>query len=85
MNLVPDPETGRPRRETNVEMLTRIMEFSKNGGLMQGFIIHALVEYSAQVARGNPSEFHSPFISGHAWVSCAQELKDELTKHLGAR
>lgn len=72
-------------RETNAECLTRIMEHSEHGGLMQGFIMQALTEYSKEVINAPlPPERNEdgsvPFISPIAWRNCALELKDELDK-----
>jgi len=73
-------------RETNTECLTRIMEHSENGGLMQGFIMQALAEYSEEVINApiNAPEKNEdgsvPFVSPTAWRNCALELKDELDK-----
>jgi hypothetical protein len=68
-------------RETNVEFLTRVMEFAKSGPLMQGFIMDALLKGAERVT-SNEAEvlklLKDSFVSGPAWIACARELRDEI-------
>lgn len=64
--------------ETNIEIVTDIMEFSKHGPLIQGFVMVALDAYAAQVIKHGAKTFDSPLINGEAWVGCAQEVIDKI-------
>lgn len=68
--------------ETNVEFVTRIMEFSNYGALAQIFVIEALRRWSDLVAESDPAKCDSPMISGHAWVGVAKEIKAKLEERV---
>jgi hypothetical protein len=72
---------GDAPHETNVEMLTRLMNFSKNGGLMQGFVLTAIAKYAEQCIEAGPQTFDSELLCGAAWIRCAREAVEELEKH----
>jgi hypothetical protein len=67
--------------QTNTELVTQAMNFSKYGGLIQGFIIHALQYYCEQVLK-NPEKIRNSDMTGmihpEAWIGCAQELKGKM-------
>lgn len=73
-----EDEVQQPHRETNTEFLTRVMEFSRSGALMQAFILHGLDAFARRVAALKPSECETTMVSGTAWHRCATELKAEL-------
>jgi hypothetical protein len=64
--------------ETNVEFVTRIMEFSNYGALAQLFVLEALRNWADIVAGTDPAKVDTPMISGHAWVGVAREIKAKL-------
>jgi hypothetical protein len=68
--------------ETNVEFVTRLMEFSNYGALAQIFVIEALRRWSDLVAEAEPAKVDSPMISGHAWVGVAKEIKAKLEERV---
>lgn len=68
-------------RETNEEVVTRLMNYGPAGALSQVFIIEAICRYAEEVADAPPME--SSFIDGNAWKSTALHIKSELNKHLG--
>ncbi|MEH2517420.1 hypothetical protein V1279_002993 [Bradyrhizobium sp. AZCC 1610] len=68
--------------ETNVEFVTRLMEFSNYGALAQIFVIEALRRWSDLVADAEPAKVDSPMISGHAWVGVAKEIKAKLEERV---
>ena len=74
------------KHESNVEALSRIMEYSRQGALMQAFVIDAL-EKRSEFILANEADVRSAMdgsiISPEAWINCAKELKRELTLHLG--
>lgn len=72
------------RHETNEEFTARLMRFAKSGAMMQLFILTALEKYANQCIEAGAATFDSGFLSGAAWIRCAQEALDNLNKHLGA-
>lgn len=59
--------------KTNVELVTELMEFSKNGVIMQVFIIEAMYSYAKFVIEDD-SEWVNGLISKELWKSCAEEI-----------
>jgi hypothetical protein len=64
--------------ETNIEFVTRIMDFSNYGPLAQLFILEAIRNWSELVAKADPVKMDTPIFSGHAWVGVAKEIKAKL-------
>jgi hypothetical protein len=62
------------RIQTNTEVITNLMEFSRMGPLMQGFIIEALRIYADAVINRQDELPKNGLISAAAWVACAQEV-----------
>ena len=70
------------RRETNVEFVTRIMEYGcPTGALVQPFIIEAIRRYAAECAVNPIPE--NGLISPEAWMETAQWITSELEKKYG--
>jgi len=65
-------------RETNIEFITRIMDFSKNGAMMQMFIIEAIANYSEGIKDADLSSWEGDFICPHSWRACSAEILEEL-------
>ena len=66
--------------KTNLELLTELIEFSP---MMQGFIMTALDRYSENVLEHEYAPDGWPeLLDWDSWRRCAQELHDELNKHL---
>jgi hypothetical protein len=70
-------------RKTNVEVVTELMEFSKNGALQQAFILKAIEYYAAVCIEAGAQTFDTPMLSGEGWIRCAVEARDTIKKHLG--
>jgi hypothetical protein len=70
-------------RETNEQVITRVLTFPKSGPLMQIFMLEALRKYAEACAVADAAKLDTGPISGHAWKRCAIELRDEINKHLG--
>lgn len=69
--------------ETNEEFLARLMQWSDNGPLMQGFIMEALRIYSEQVITmpdDQRASMDRGFIAYSAWESYAKEVLAEQAK-----
>ncbi len=71
------------RPQTNVDFVTRLMEFSNYGPLAQLFVLEALRNWSDLVAKADPAKVDSAMISGHAWVGVAKEIKAKIEKRNG--
>jgi len=68
-------------RQTNIEFISHIMDYSKSGAMMQLFIMHAIEAQSDRVVADRKKVIENMkdgFISGEAWVECAKELQDLL-------
>jgi hypothetical protein len=70
--------------KSNTEFVRDLMEYSRNGPLIQAFIIQALDRFSKRVAAGKPEDFDSAMVSGRAWHDCGAELQEKLNARLGA-
>jgi hypothetical protein len=70
-------------RETNEQLVARLMSFPKSGPIMQLFVIEALRRYAALCADGDLTKMDLGPISGAHWKRCAVELHAEINKHLG--
>lgn len=68
-------------RETNDELVVRLMNYGPAGALSQLFIIEAIRRYAEEVAEAPPMEMS--FISGESWKAAALHIRSELNKHLG--
>jgi hypothetical protein len=75
-----NPDT-EPEKETNYELVTRLMNFSRNGALMQPFILTAIEKYSEQCIAAGPEKFDSPILNGRGWIRCAEEALKALEEH----
>ena len=72
------------KAETNVEFVTRVMEFCPKGALVQAFVIEAIARYSGQVAAA-PAFKDNDLLSGEAWKDIGVWLKGELDAKYGDR
>lgn len=70
--------------ETNVEAITRLMEWSNNGALMQGFVIEAVAKYAEQV-QNMPQDQRDRMDAGllpyAPWKACADEALAFVNAH----
>lgn len=71
-------EENAPKRETNVEFLTRIMEHCPTGALAQVFVLDAIDKLSKTVVNDPPIDH--PLIDGEEWKRTAIFIQDELAK-----
>jgi hypothetical protein len=72
---------GMHKDETNVEWVTRIMERSRCGPIMQCFVIECLVKWSKEILKAfeaDPDCMKDSIISAKAWRACAEELYEEF-------
>jgi hypothetical protein len=64
----------RSKRETNEELVRRLMTYSRFGALSQVFIMEAIARYAEQCATAKPELFDGPLLNGAAWVGVAKEI-----------
>lgn len=77
--IVIDDEEKLPRyRETNVEFITRVMDFCPHGALGQAFILHALDVYCQMVEVADEAEFDNGLFSSGAWKGVGKWMQGEL-------
>ena len=68
--------------KTNLQVISSIMNHSKYGALMQGFIMTAIYLYSKRfLDMENPPPEWPAMIECAAWRGCAIELNQVLDKH----
>jgi hypothetical protein len=70
-------------RETNVEFVTRLMERSKSGPLAQLFVVEAVRKYAEACSKAEPKQMDVGFITGQQWKRTAEEIHEQMTRHLG--
>ncbi len=66
--------------ETNVEFVTRIMEFSPYGAFSQLVIIEAIGAYVDRVADPNVVIAGNAMINPARWKACAEWIKAEMDR-----
>ncbi len=76
------------KHETNIEFITRLMNYSPAGALGQLFILDAIAKQAKRVAEADPVEldkaWEGGFISSSGWQAAAKHIHREMEKRLGA-
>lgn len=67
-----------PKFKTNEEFVSNLMRYSPVGGLVQAFIIQAILNYSKAVAAEKPEDLDTGLVSGHAWHRCAVDIQQRM-------
>ena len=62
---------------TNEQLVSGLMAYSKQGVLMQAFIIEAIAKYAEQT-KVSPPWSNQSFISEAAWRACADEAMEAI-------
>jgi hypothetical protein len=62
---------------TNAQLIGDLMSFSKQGVLMQVFIIEAIAKYAEQT-KVSPAWANEGFISEASWRKCADEALEAI-------
>lgn len=73
------------KEKTNMDIVSDLMTFSRNGGLMQLFVIDALGKWADIIANKSDEELteafgKNSFINPIAWKRCAIECKERLSE-----
>ena len=69
---------------TNVQFMERLMDFSDNGALMQGFVLEGLRIYSEmvkQMPQDQQDQMNEGIVPYAAWKRCAEEFIREVDAH----
>ena len=64
------------KHKTNTQLINGLMTYSKQGVLMQAFVIEAIAKYAESV-KANPLPDNA-FISAQAWDNCANEVLETV-------
>ena len=67
----------KAKHKTNAELINGLMSYSKQGALMQAFLIEAIAKYSEQTKVAPPWSNQS-FISEASWRACADEALEAI-------
>ena len=67
------------KRKTNIQLVTDLMTHSKQGVLMQAFLIEAIAKYAEQTKVAPAWSTDNTFISEAAWRACADEALEAIT------
>lgn len=68
----------KAKHPTNAQLIGDLMSFSKQGPLMQAFLIEAIHAYSKQTKVAPPWSTDNTFISEAAWRACADEALEAI-------
>ena len=68
----------KTKHKTNVQLINGLMTHSKQGVLMQAFIIEAIANYGERTKVAPPWSTDNTFISEAAWRACADEALDAI-------
>lgn len=72
--------------ESNSEFLTRLMEFSNSGAMMQMVIMQALIDYTEKLTTNRAGFLKAmeknQMISGEGWMAAVDELKAEIDRRM---
>ncbi|KFJ12665.1 hypothetical protein DR66_3856 [Delftia acidovorans] len=73
------------QQQTNVEFLTELMEYSKFGPMVQGFVIHCLHMTAKEIAEHpDPEKFGSALFDGQLWQDIAKDVLRQMDERYGA-
>ena len=64
--------------KTNIQVVNDLMTHSKQGVLMQAFIIEAIAKYAEQTKVSPPWSKDNTFISEESWRACADEAMEAI-------
>lgn len=67
----------KKKPQTNVQLVTHLMEFSPKGPIMQAFVIEALAHYAEHTLNQGTWSKHSS-INQDTWKACAAEVKKTI-------
>jgi len=72
------------KHETNIEFVTRVMDFADTGPLMQAFVLQALEQYAKTVAKASDADLGGDLamVPPDVWRRCATELSAKIKEHL---
>ena len=68
-------------KQTNVEFVTEVMEYSKYGPLMQAFVIDCMLKWSSHIITNETEvllQMKNGLVHAESWIGCAKELKQKI-------
>ena len=68
----------KSKHKTNAQLIGDLMSHSKQGVLMQAFLIEAIAKYAEQTKVSPPWSTDNTFISEAAWRACADEALEAI-------
>ena len=68
----------KAKHKTNAQLIGDLMSYSKQGVIMQAFLIEAIRHYAIQAKVAPPWSTDNTFISEAAWRACADEALDAI-------
>ena len=68
----------KTKHQTNAQLINGLMSYSKQGVLMQAFLIEAIAKYSEQTKVSPPWSTDNTFISEASWRACADEALEAI-------
>lgn len=72
-------------RQTNVEFLTELMEFSKFGAMVQAFVIHCLHSKAHEIAIDpHPEQYDCAIFEGTYWQEIAKDVDRQMSEQYGS-
>lgn len=72
------------KRQTNVQLVKKIMERAPTGALSQAFVLEAVRRYAKQCAEADAEELDTAWLNGEAWKETAQFALNEINAHFDA-
>jgi hypothetical protein len=73
------------KRQTNVQFLTQLMEYSNFGAMSQVFIMDAIQKHAKHVSSipldDLRKQFGESMVSADSWHGVAIEIKDKFEEH----
>lgn len=68
----------KSKHKTNAQLIGDLMSHSKQGVIMQAFLIEAIRHYAIQAKVAPPWSKDNTFISEAAWRACADEALEAI-------
>lgn len=66
-------------KKANIVFVSKLMDESPHGVIMEAFVLQALQSY-AEVVLSDVSDWPNCFISKELWIECANEVVEKIAK-----
>ena len=71
-----------PKRETNEQLLRRLLRFNPAGAISHAVILEGILRYATTLSEASEEELDSGLICGASLKCAATHIRDEVRKHL---